>query len=205
MNVIKQRYKVIIKLQIIYFPPGKFIKTISKGSYFDLALCNGQLYAADNDSPTIHVYDCRTWNRLHSISTPCSITKHELNVHCHRICVDNEHIKLSCATFDTVYSIDTKGKLNRLHGPNISINTSFNSDHTTEASKLGTPMICQDNYNGTVLVADRLNDRLLVLTAERQWRRVRLNDRLLGPRDAVLWRGRLYVSTLGDDKLTIFQ
>ena len=69
-----------------YFLPGELIQTISDDRYFDLALFNGHLYATHLESPTIHVYDCRTWHRLHSIRSRCSDSEHPTFQHWHRIC-----------------------------------------------------------------------------------------------------------------------
>ena len=188
----------------IYFLPGKLIQTISDDIYFDLALFNDHLYATHMDSPTIHVYDRRTWHRLHSISTPCSDSEHPHNLHWHQICVKTDTIKLSCSNRNAIYFLDTLGKLKQLLGPQVSV-TESEGEHITEASKLLKPMICQEDDDGAVLVADMINDRMLVLTAEGQWRQVGLNVRLLWPRDAVLLGGRLYVSTWGDNILTMLE
>ena len=77
--------------------------------------------------------------------------------------------------------------------------------HNTEGSRLYRPYICQEDDYGAVLVADKFNDRMLVLTAEGHWRRVRLSDKLQIPEGAVWWKGRLYVSTWRDNKLSMFQ
>ena len=151
------------------------------------------------------MYDCRTWQRLHSISTPCNGTKHYKDLHAHRLFVNEAEIKLSCANCNTIYILDTDGNLKQTHGPEIPIAVSSNSLSEGEHSYLNRPLLCQEDYEGAVMVADFLNDRLFVLTAEGTWRNVRLNGTLDAPHDALWWQGRLYVGTFCDKKLTMFQ
>ena len=101
------------------------------------------------------------------------------------------------------------GKLKQSYGPKITITnrptSSVDNDDVSRESEFDIPYICQMDDDGALLVADRRNDRMLLLTSTRQWRRFQLSNKLDWPRDAVWWRGRLYVSTLGDDKLTMFE
>ena len=179
------------------------IRTISTDDYVDMAAHDAQLYAAHRDSHTIHVFDCRTWKQLRSISTPCTDTKHEYGLYRHTICVNSTHIALSCRDCDTIYILDLHGKFKQSHGPAITLTMPSSSE--CEDSKINYPYICQEDDNGTILVADTSNDRMLVLTAEGHWRRVKLNDDLQCPRSAVWWKGRLYVSTWDDETITMFQ
>ena len=193
----------------IYCHSGEFIQTVSNDRYFDLALLNDKLYATHLDLPTIHIYACGTWNRMYSISTPCSKTKHVQNAHWHRICVNTDEIKLSCFDLDSIYILETHGKFDQSYGPTITIIKSSRSESIgepiSEPSDLKQPIICQEDDDGALLVADRWNNRILILTAEGKWRQVRHNDWLWGPRDAVLWGGRLYVSTRLDNRLAMFK
>ena len=121
-----------------------------------------------------------------------------------------DEIKLSCYHCYSIYIVDIHGYLKQTHGPSIPITKTSSSEsageHITEVCYLARPMICQEDDDGAVLVADRWNDHILVLTSEGQWRRVRLAyDMLLRPRDAVFWGERLYVCTWDDDNLKMFE
>ena len=180
------------------FASGDFIRTIAKVTYFDLSIYNGQLYATAWRSPAIHVYDCNTWKRLRTISTSCSKTMHFADWYFHRIFVNSTHILPSCCNTNNISIFDIDGQVKQSYGPNISIT------NRPEASILKCPYICQMNEDGALLVADEGNHRMLVLTSPGQWRRIQLSERLSHPCDAVWWRERLYVSTWGDSKITMF-
>ena len=186
---------------------GEFIRTITNDAYDDLAVHDSQLYATDGHSPSVHVYDCRTWQKLRSINTPCSDSKHVDDLYGHTISVNSKRIRLSCFWQDRIYVLDPHGTLKETHGPRITIIASPNeaSEQSYELSELQRPLICQMNDDGEVLLADYLNDRMLIVTAEGHWRQVKLNGELQRPSDAVWWNGTLYVSTWDDDKLTMFQ
>ena len=188
------------------FVSGELIRTISKVIYNDLAAHDGQLYAADMNSPSIHVYDCRTWQRLRSISTPCSDSKYDGDLYDHTICVNSTGIRLSCWDCNMIYVLDAHGILKQTHGPRITIIPSSNaaSEHSMENSELTDPLICQEDDDGEVLLAEFSNNRILILTAEGHWRQVKLNCELQGPCSAVWWKCAFYVSTYDDRKLTMF-
>ena len=143
-----------------------------------------------------------------SISTPCSDTKHDYDfLYNHRICVNSTHITLSCSDCNRIYVLDLNGKLKHSLCPDISFimpsSPECKDEHSTKDGKLSWPHICQEDDDGAILVADRFNDRMLVLTAEGHWRRVRLSDKLKSPVGAVWMKGRLYVTN--DRKLTMFK
>ena len=181
--------------------------TIAKDNYGDLAVHDGQLYAADWKSPSIHVYDCRTWQRIRSIATPCSDIEHDDDIYFHRIIVYSTGIKLSCWDRDAIYVLDPLGTLNETHGPRIPpiVSSTSASEYSTKHSELNGPRICQQDDDRAVLVADFINIRMLILKATGHWRQVKLNSELQPPKDAVWWNGKLYVSTWYDDRLTMFQ
>ena len=151
------------------------------------------------------MYDCRTWQRLNTISTPCKDTEHEDDLHFHRLSVNETGIKLSCYDCDTIYILDLEGTLKQTHGPEIVITVPSSSVSEGEQSVLDGPYICQEEDDGAVMAADINNDRLLVVTEEGQWKQVRLNETLEKPADAVWWRERLYVSSWCNNTLTLFQ
>ena len=119
------------------------------------------------------------------------------------------HISISCWDTNKIYIVDKNGKLKQSYGPNIALANSPRSasddESMQEDSSLNFSYICQIDDDGAMLVTDSFNDRLLLLTATGQWRRIQLSDELDEPIDAVWWRGRLYVSTEDDDKLTMFE
>ena len=190
---------------IYYLVSGDFIQTIPKSHYTDLGIYNERLYATDWTSPAIHVYDCHTWQQLNSIRTPCSDMKHFNDIHHHQLSVDKDAINFSCANFNMFYILDIQGNLKQQHGPAILLAASSSPISEGEQSNLNGPIICQEDKNGAVIVGDCNYNRVLVLSEEGKWIHVRLNEKADGPCGAVCWRGRLYVSTWGDNKLTMFQ
>ena len=185
---------------------GEFIRSIAKDEYDDLAVHDGQLYATDRHSPSIHVYDCRTCERLRSITTPCSDSKHVDDFYDHTISVNSRLITISCGRLCKIYVLDPHGTLNETHGPRITIIASSDaaSEHSMENSDLTDPLICQMGDNGALLVGDYSNNRILILTTEGNWRQVKLNAEMQRPCSAVWWKGALYVTTDYDRKLTMF-
>ena len=86
------------------------------------------------------------------------------------------------------------------YGPGISITDSEDAEQSPSAPKANTlkrPFICQADATGALMVADLGNHRLLVLH-EDEWREVQFRQELKMPYDAVLWNGKLYVSSLID-------
>ena len=196
-------------MQLDYYVSGELIRTITEECYNDLAIHNGQLFAADVISPAIHIYNCRTWQRLRTISTPCSNKEHERSLYPHRICVNKTEIALSCFMQNRIYVLEPHGTLKQSHGSEIQISTQSSSpeevEHSTINSKLRKSFICQVDIEGAVLVADAGNRCMLILTSEKQWRCVTLSDGVICPIDAVWWKGRLYVATARDNKLTVYE
>ena len=164
-----------------------------------MAEYDGQLYAADRNSPSIHVYHCITWERLRSITPPCSDSKHEVDLYDHIISVSSSGIKLSYWDFNKIYVLDPHGTLNETHSPHILpiLSSTSASEYSTDHSKLNGPRICQQDDDGAVLVADFMNNRILILTSTGHWRQVKLNGELQRPNDAVWLNGTLYESTQG--------
>ena len=126
-------------------------------------------------------------------------------MHIHRLSVNKTGIQLSCVDFDTIYVLDLEGNLKQTHGPEIAIAATSSSVSEGGQSVLDGPVICQVDDDGSVLVTDSDNDRILVLTEEGQWRQVRLNETLDEYFDAVWWQGRLYVISWRNRQLTMFQ
>ena len=125
-------------------------------------------------------------------------------MHVHQLSVNEAGIKLNCVNGDIIYILDLEGNLKQTYGPEIAIAASSSSVSEGEQSVLYGPVICQEDDYGSVMVADVDNNRLLVVTEQKQWRQIRLNETIEGPVDAVWWRERLYVSSLCNKTLTIF-
>ena len=194
------------------FASVDFMRTISKETYDDLSICNGQLFATHQDfwdSYEIHMYDCKTCKQLRTIILPCSDPRYSIDEYWHPICAYSTHISLSCCDINRIFILDIDAKVKQSHRPEISItirqNSSSNEENMQEDIILNGPYIYQMSDDGAMLVADRWNDRLLMLTATGQWRRIEPGDELRRPNDAVWWRGRLYVSTRAEIKLTVLQ
>ena len=188
---------------------GELIKVLAHVEYCDVAVHGGQLYAAAHRAPVIDVYDSHTWTKLRSIHTPCRDSKHNDGIYRHTLCVNDSNIKCCCLNLNGIYILDTYGTVKTSRGPDINITqppiTGAESLHSKGTSRLNWPLICQEDDDGAVLVADWCNERLLVLSEAGLWLQVRLNHQLRWPRGGMWWQRRLYVSTLEDKKLTMFE
>lgn len=73
----------------------------------------------------------------------------------------------------------------------------YSTDGDSEAG-LAEPFICDDDDDGSVLIADRFNSRLQVMTKQGEFSVVDLQPRVSKPRAAVLFNNYLYVIS-GED------
>ena len=95
-----------------------------------------------------------------------------------------------------------------IYGPDIEIphnaSEAANRDGSVRSRLLG-PLLCQEDDEGNVLIADGLNRRLLLFTAECKWHDVTPVGGLKWPEGAVWLNGRLYVSSSSDKSITMFE
>ena len=107
-----------------------------------------------------------------------------------------------------MYVLDPHGTLRQALGLRITIiaSSSSSSKHSDDESiEFKRPILCQEDGDDEVLLADPINDRMLIYTSQGYLRQVKQDDKLQQPWDAVWWNGTLYVSTWSDRKLTMFQ
>ena len=84
-----------------------------------------------------------------------------------------------------------------IHGPEIEVIDDFNvaaSRGGSVKSRLSGPRLCQEDGDGNALIADTLNDRLLLFTVDCKWHNVTPEGGLQCPTGALLLNGCLYVS-----------
>ena len=154
--------------------------------YEDVFAFEDLVYAMDLMLRVVHVYRNRNYSliKLHDIKYPCECNELHFS---HSLIVTSEHIIQCCGDGKLVSIQDRSGELLRT----IPIADVLKRQ----------PKLCQVDFDGNFLIADRYMNRLLIAHVNQpssQWRVVNLPD--LRVRDgcwgAVWFRHRLYVVDL---------
>ena len=165
---------------------GKKPRRIDEGYFTGVAEHNGALYAVDND---IRVYEkAGGWKECRRIDLGCVSQIITLFIH------DNMIYVYLCD--------DAKLMAYSLSGEQMG---SWGSKGEGEAGELNGPFLCMTGKGGALLIADRDNDRLQVLGANRQWSIVSLQPPVKWLKNALLHRGRLLVTSELDDTLYVYE
>ena len=162
---------------MIYYFTGERVNTISDSAFGDVCQHTGSVYAALLGDPAIHVYDKTTLERIRTITACMSSGSHIF----HTLRVTSHSITLACMQGDCIYILDNSGTLQKTHGENCDTTCTFRE-----------PCVCRLDSDGSMLVADKLNDRIQVFV-EGEWRVLPLHPQPSRPVDAVVTQHALYV------------
>ena len=156
---------------------------ITAGDFTSVAVHRDQMFAAGYTKPKmVHFYkrSGSSWVKVHSFSVDLD--------HWITLSVKNNQIKC-CSDNDNkiaVYSLS--GELLQTYGT---------SERDGGAGQLNYPYICTDDDDGSVLIADRGNDRLQVMSEQGEFSVLQLQPPVSQPRGAVLFNNQLYVAKFG--------
>ena len=103
--------------------------------------------------------------------------------------VINNDVICSSGTNSEIHAYSLNGELLQAHG----------TPGSGEAGRFSKPYICDVDTAGSVLIADRDNNRLQVMSEQGEFRVLELQPEVSKPVSAVLFNGHLYV-TSGDKK-----
>ena len=152
------------------------------------------MYAARLGIPhTVDVYDSSTWRRLREIPTPCcSATEFSP----HTLQVTDDHILVCCFDEDELHVLSHSGELLQ----------TTSGEPMNAPGVLRSPYLCQVDAEGSVLVADKANDRLQVMAADGTWSVVDLDQTVTHPMGAVWYKMSLYIliRVANDTKIVTF-
>ena len=167
---------------------GKKRHCIDEGEFTGVAEYDGALYAVDDD---IRVYEqAGGWKECRRIDLRCGFQVRTLSIQ------DNMIYACLCD--------DAKLVAYSLSGDQMGSWGSMGMGKG-EAGELSCPYLCMTGTGGAALIADKYNDRLQVLGADRQWSVVSLQPPVKGPRSALLHRGRLLVASYLDNTLYVYE
>ena len=155
---------------------------ITTGDFTSVAVHQDQVFAAGCTKPKmVHVYkrSGSSWVKVHSFSVDLGGWM--------TLSVKNNQIKC-CSTHDNkiaVYSLSSE-----------LLQTYGTSGRNGGAGQLNFPFICADDDDGSVLIADRYNDRLQVMSEQGEFSVLQLQPPVTLLTRAMLFNNQLYVSTL---------
>ena len=161
---------------------GKKRRRIDEGYFTGVAEHDGAMYAANDD---IRVYEQTCgWKECRRINLECGSQTITLSIH------------------DSIIYVCLRGKTKlmaySLSGEQMGSWVSLGGE---EAGELSDPFLCMTGTDCAVLIADRDNNRLQVLGADRQWSVVSMQPPVRRPKSALLHRGRLLVASYRDNTL----
>ena len=174
--------------QIFCFFTGITKNRINATGFSSVTVHQDQVYAATlNDPKTVIVYkhSGRDWNKVHSFTVAMEgfIT----------LSVKNNSMKCSSTREDKIEVYSLSGELLQTHG-------TWGSD---DAGELSCSAICADDEEGSVLIADRDNNRLQVMSEKGEFTVLQLQPPVTEPCSAVVFNDKLYVTS--DDNKKIYK
>ena len=95
-----------------------------------------------------------------------------------------------------------------IHGPKIKVQNNSReaaNQYGLLRNRLRSPYLCQEDDEGNVLIADWAHDRLFLFTADCKWHDVTPNGGLKRPIGALSLNRRLYVISLLNKSITMFE
>ena len=180
---------------------------------YDAAMHRGLVYTVRADAVVVYKLDTDDWKESQRFMTPCAdslLTKDDKDRHRHTLAITNTRILVCCYVNHRIYEFSHLGELTDTRGR--SCDECRDSDVTRDdryghfvypAGVLCNPVICHADAEGTVLVADRGNHRLQVLTSDGAWKIVQISHELNLPQAALCFDRRFVVDSK-DEKLIIF-
>ena len=160
--------------------------------YEDVFVFEDLVYGIERELGVVHVYMNRNNSliKLHDVGYPCGCND---AVRFHSIIVKNDYIIQCCSRDKIVFILNRSGELLR------TIPIADISKHQ--------PILCQVDFDGNILIADSVTNRLLIAHADQpssQWRVVNLPDLRYndGCCEAVWFKHKLYVADLRGQLIT---
>ena len=166
----------------MHIAAGK-IKRIANGSFRSIVVHQDQVYAADSEKCQTQVFQYKEasspaeWLQLRSIDHDFNAKGSTLT-----LSISNNQLKCCSDVDDSIKVYSLSGELLQTHG------TSGRGD-----AGLYSPYISDDDDDGSVLIADRLNNRLQVMSEQGEFSVLQSQPRVSGPSSAVLFNNQLYV------------
>ena len=171
---------------------------IESGLFSSVAVYQDLVFAVANQPgtpSTVHVYrfcgggsSCNhSWQKVHCFSTISGWVTMSVRNEQIRLCAQHRHDV-------TVYS-NRGDELLRTY------DTNTGSGDDGESRCLDNAFICDDDNDGSVLIADRNNNRLQVMSEHGEFSVLQLQPQVSWPRSAVLFKNDLFVTSM--DKKTI--
>ena len=183
---------------------GEAIKQMSTKPHFDIAVHDDYCYTCPVRSRRIDVYKWNDWHLLRSIQLPEFIS---YGLDLSTISEIGEHINVSCRLSNKLIKLNLRGRVKSTQSLPIKVKTDSQdavNREREETSHLSCPMLCQEDNNGNVLIADEFNNRLLVLTDDGVWHDVTPDHSFERPTGALWLNGCLYVSSGCNTSITMF-
>ena len=126
----------------------------------------------------------------------------------HTITVNSRHINVCCWHTNRLTILNLDGEVKSIHGPDIEVQNNSrgarNRDRSMKSRIYGSS-VCQEDDEGNVPIANYGHHRLLLFTSECKWHDVTPSGGLHFPRGAVWLNGRLYVISLFNKFITMFE
>ena len=154
---------------------------LNDGCHDNVAVYAGNLYTTtsskNNRNHSIHVYSTHTWQKTSVLPLSCIVD----SGHLHSLCVNKQHIFVSCSWSNRIYKISQNGDV-------IDI-----SDRIGNAiGEFDTLYACMTDSDSNLLVTDLENNRLQLLHEE-NWSVIQLQQQPQWPIRVVYDGKALYV------------
>ena len=108
-----------------------------------------------------------------------------------KICAMNNRLSCSSVTHPEIFVYSLSGEFLRAYG----------NPRSGKDCSLGSPRICDVDTDGCVLIADRDNNRLQVMSEHGKFRVLELQPEVPKPVGAVIFNGHLYVTSANKDSI----
>ena len=158
---------------------------IAKGCFTSVVVHQDQVYAADSVKGQTQVFQHNDslsprWTKIRSIDHEFKTKYSTLT-----LSISNNQLKCCSARDGSIIVYWLSGELLQTYG------TSGRGD----AGQLACPVISNDDDDGSVLIADRDNNRLQVMSEQGEFSVLQLQPSVSQPRSAVMWKNCLYVAS----------
>ena len=164
---------------------GKEIIKIDSGNYRSGPYHDGKLYVYDCDSNTIIVYEySRLWKKQTTFQSP---VKHGFNT----LSISDTTITICSQCEHKLYIMNVRGEVIHTYGTHGS----------RDAGELDDPVLCQEDEDGAMLLAEFWNNRLQILDEQRKWSIVNMQPEVKTPMSAIYVNHVIYVVSKRDLKL----
>ena len=157
--------------------PGQVKSRIDSGCFSSVAVYQDHVYAARHSSDEVLVYKhSGGWKKVHSFNVIRGFTM---------LSVQNNQLKCCSSGEKKIAVYSLTGQLLQTHG----------SKGSGDAGQFDGPYICDDDDDGSVLIADWGNNRLQGMSEQGDFSVLQLKPPVSRPRGAVLFNNNLYVTS----------